>query len=268
MISLKELGFNSANFDEFHKLIHKPHGIILVTGPTGSGKTTTLYAALSEINSKELNIVTVEDPVEYELPGITQSQVNVKAGLTFASALRSILRQDPNVIMVGEIRDLETASIAVQSSLTGHLVMSTLHTNDAAGALTRLVDMGVEQFLVSSTVEAVLAQRLVRKICNKCDTEIPAPASVSARFPEIKTVHQGKGCKACKGTGYRGRLGLFELLVVDEDLRTLVSTKASASEIKKKAVAKGMKTLFDDGVEKVKQGRTTMDEVLRVTELE
>ncbi|MDI6731574.1 MAG: ATPase, T2SS/T4P/T4SS family [Candidatus Margulisbacteria bacterium] len=265
---LAEIGFSPENLEKFQKIIHKPHGIVLVTGPTGSGKTTTLYSALSEVNSKELNIITVEDPIEYELPGVTQSQVNVKAGLTFASALRSILRQDPNVILIGEIRDLETASIAIQSSLTGHLVFSTLHTNDAPGALTRLIDMGVEPFLISSSVEAVLAQRLVRTICKKCLEKIAVPDNLKKQFPDIKHLCRGKGCKACKETGYRGRIGIFELLLPDENIRKMVTDKASADEISRYAVEHGMKTLYDDGIEKVKAGVTTLDEVLRVTELD
>lgn len=265
---LAEIGFSSENLEKFQKIIRKPHGIILVTGPTGSGKTTTLYSALAEVNSKELNIVTVEDPIEYELPGVTQSQVNVKAGLTFASALRSILRQDPNVILIGEIRDLETASIAIQSSLTGHLVFSTLHTNDAPGALTRLIDMGVEPFLISSSVEAVLAQRLVRTVCKKCEEKIPSPDSLKQQFPAIKFIQRGKGCKACKNTGYRGRIGIFELLLTDEKIRKMITDKASADEIRKYAIEQGMKTLYGDGIEKVKAGITTLDEVLRVTELD
>jgi type IV pilus assembly protein PilB len=268
LLSLAEIGFAVENLERFRKIIHKPHGIVLVTGPTGSGKTTTLYSALAEINSKELNIITVEDPIEYELAGITQSQVNVKAGLTFATALRSILRQDPDVIMVGEIRDLETASIAVQSALTGHLVFSTLHTNDAAGALTRLVDMGIEPFLISSSVEAVLAQRLVRTICKKCEEAVPAPEILKQKFPDIKTVRKGKGCKACKMTGYRGRVGIYELLMLDDTIRKMITDKVPASEIKQYAVKHGMRTLYDDGLEKIKAGKTTLDEVLRVTELE
>jgi len=268
LLSLNDLGFSNENLEKFRKIIRKPHGIVLVTGPTGSGKTTTLYSVLSELNSKELNIVTVEDPIEYELSGITQSQINVKAGLTFATALRSLLRQDPDIMMVGEIRDLETASIAVQSAMTGHLVFSTLHTNDAAGALTRLIDMGVEPFLIASSVEASMAQRLVRKVCDKCDFEIPVPPAVSAKIPSLKTAHKGKGCKACKGTGYRGRVGLYELLIIDETIRKMLTSKASAAEIKKYAVERGMKTLYDDGIEKIKAGLSTLDEVLRVTELE
>lgn len=268
VLKLSDIGFSKENLDRFIKIIHKPHGIVLVTGPTGSGKTTTLYSALSEVNSKELNVVTVEDPIEYELPGVTQSQVNVKAGLTFASALRSILRQDPDVILIGEIRDLETATISIQSALTGHLVFSTLHTNDAAGALTRLMDMGIEPFLISSSVEAIIAQRLVRTICKKCEEKIPAPESLKKEHPEIKFIHKGKGCKSCKETGFRGRVGIFEMLLLDENIRKMINDKASTDEIKKYAAKQGMRTLYADGLEKVKAGLTTLDEVLRVTELD
>jgi type II secretory ATPase GspE/PulE/Tfp pilus assembly ATPase PilB-like protein len=241
---------------------------VLVTGPTGSGKTTTLYAVLAEINSKEINITTIEDPIEYELGGITQAQVNVKAGLTFASALRSILRQDPDVVLIGEVRDLETAEIAVQSALTGHLVFSTLHTNDSVGAISRMQDMGVETYLISSSLEAVLAQRLVRKICNKCDEVVPVPQEFADKLPGLEKMHKGKGCKSCRGTGYKGRLGIFELLVVDEVIRKMVSERKSSGEIREYAFSKGMKTLFEDGLRKVREGVTTLDEVLRVTELE
>jgi len=268
MYSLKDIGLSPEMLEKFRKAVRKPHGIVLVTGPTGCGKTTTLYSTLAEINSKELNITTVEDPIEYEIPGVTQSQVNVKAGLTFASALRSILRQDPDIILIGEIRDLETATIAIQSALTGHMVFSTLHTNDAAGALTRLLDMGVEPFLISSSVEEVLAQRLVRLICKKCKTEVEIPDEIKQRYPGLTKAYRGTGCKVCRNTGYKGRIGIFELLVIDDTIRKMISEKKDASEIKKYAVSAGMKTLFDDGIEKVKAGLTTLDEILRVTELE
>ena len=266
--SLEKVGLNPQNVEIIKKLIRKPHGIFLVTGPTGSGKTTTLYGALSEMNSEELNIVTVEDPIEYELPGITQSQVNTKAGLTFASALRSILRQDPDVIFVGEIRDLETANIAIRSALTGHLVFSTLHTNDSASAITRLIDMGVEPFLLASTIEGILAQRLVRKIDPKCVAEAPVPDNFKSILPGVTSLKYGKGCKACKGTGFKGRTGVFEFLLVDDKIKKMIAEKVASDEIKKYAVSKGMKTLYDDGIEKVKAGETTIEEVLRVTELE
>ncbi|OGB86734.1 hypothetical protein A3H38_03290 [candidate division WOR-1 bacterium RIFCSPLOWO2_02_FULL_46_20] len=265
---LGEIGFSQENLEKFKKIIRKPHGIVLVTGPTGSGKTTTLYSALAEVDSQALNIVTIEDPIEFELPGITQSQVNVKAGLTFASALRSILRQDPDVILIGEIRDIETATIAIQSSLTGHLVFSTLHTNDAPGALTRLMDMGVEPFLISSSVEAVLAQRLVRTVCKKCAEKLPAPESMKKQYPDIKFIHKGKGCKACKNIGYRGRLGIFELLLLDERLREMINAREASDKIRKYATEQGMRSLYLDGLDKVKAGLTSLDEVLRVTELD
>lgn len=268
LVKLAEIGFSTENLSKFLKIIRKPHGIVLVTGPTGSGKTTTLYSALAEINSQEINIVTVEDPIEYELSGIIQSQVNVKAGLTFAAALRSILRQDPDVILIGEIRDLETGSIAIQSALTGHLVFSTLHTNDAAGALTRLIEMGVEPFLISSSVEAVLAQRLVRTVCQKCAEKVPVPEIFKKKYPDIKFIHKGKGCKACKNTGFRGRLAIFELLLLDENIRRMINDKASSDAINKYAIEHGMQTLYADGLEKVKAGLTSLDEVLRVTELD
>lgn len=266
--SLSDIGFSPDNLTRFRKIIHKPHGVVLVTGPTGSGKTTTLYSVLAEINSKELNIMTVEDPIEYELAGITQAQVNTKAGLTFAAALRSILRQDPDVILIGEIRDQETAEIAVQAAMTGHLVLATLHTNDAVGALTRLTDIGVEPFLISSSVEAVLAQRLVRKICPTCKKEVEVPKNIKERFPDLKTMYAGVGCRSCKNTGYKGRCGIFELLIADEGIRKMVVERKSVDDIKKYAVAQGMKTLLLDGVEKIKAGLTSLDEVLRVTELE
>jgi len=268
LYGLTDIGFSEENYKKFLGLIHKPHGIILITGPTGSGKTTTLYAALGEINSKELNVTTVEDPIEYELPGITQSQINVKAGLTFASALRSILRQDPDVVLVSEIRDGETAAIAVQAALTGHMVFSTLHTNDSSGAIVRLIDMKVEPFLIASSLEGVMAQRLVRTICKKCKIEAPPPEELKQRFPEIKSLAKGTGCKACKGSGFKGRTGIFELLIIDDQIRQMITRKASSDEIRKYAVEHGMKTLYQDGMEKVKAGATTLDEVLRVTELE
>ncbi|MFA5839426.1 MAG: GspE/PulE family protein [Candidatus Margulisiibacteriota bacterium] len=268
LVKMDQVGFTPENLAKFEKVIHKPHGIVLVTGPTGSGKSTTLYSVLAEINSKEVNVVTVEDPIEYEMSGITQTQVNVKAGLTFASALRSILRQDPDIILIGEIRDLETATIAIQSALTGHLVFSTLHTNDAAGALTRLTDMGVEPFLISSSVEAVVAQRLVRTVCKKCQEKIAVPDSLKQKYPDLKFTYHGKGCKSCKNTGFRGRMGIFELLLPDEAIRKMINDKISSDQIRKYAVEHGMRTLYDDGMEKVKAGLTTLDEVLRVTELE
>ncbi len=271
ILGLGDLGLSVRDQKDFDKLIRSPYGIILVTGPTGSGKTTTLYSALSTINSMEKNIITVEDPVEYELPLIRQTQVNPKAGLTFASGLRSILRQDPDIVMVGEIRDRETADIAIQASLTGHLVFSTLHTNDAPSALTRLMDMGVEPFLISSSVIGILAQRLVRVICNTCKgKDVPADDILHdlGVKREGMAFYKGKGCAACKGTGYSGRTGIFEFLRMSEGVAKLVAAKASADNVRKKAIAEGMRTLRDDGLEKVKKGITSIEEILRVTEEE
>ena len=270
LIGLKELGFLHDNLAVFEKLIHQPNGIILVTGPTGSGKTTTLYSALTTISSMEKNIITIEDPVEYELPLIRQTQVNLKADISFATGLRSILRQDPDVVMVGEIRDKETADIAIQASLTGHLVFSTLHTNDAPSALTRLIDMGIEPFLISSSVIGILAQRLVRTICDKCKEKytVPATALKDLGIGGEMEAYKGKGCGTCKNTGYLGRVGIFELMIMDDDIKKMVEEKNSADVIKKNAVQRGMKTLREDGLEKAKQGLTTIEEVLRVTEVE
>jgi len=267
LLNLDKLGFSKKTQKDFESLIKHPHGIILVTGPTGSGKTTTLYSALSTIDSGEKNIITVEDPVEYHLGRIRQSQINPKAGLTFASGLRSILRQDPDIIMVGEIRDKETVEIGIQAALTGHLVFSTLHTNDAASALTRLLDMGVEPFLLSSSIIGILTQRLVRKVCEKCK-ESYKPSNEALKgtgAQDIKKLFRGKGCKVCKDTGYRGRIGLFELLVLNEEIRKMIVARASSNAIKKKAVELGMKTLTDDGLDKALKGITTVDEVVKVT---
>jgi type II secretory ATPase GspE/PulE/Tfp pilus assembly ATPase PilB-like protein len=245
ILELKQLGFSASILPQYKKLISFPHGIILVCGPTGSGKTTTLYASLNVINSEDVNIITIEDPIEYHLAGIRQMQVNPKVGLRFADALPAILRQDPDVVMVGEIRNVETAKAAVQAALTGHLVFSTLHTNDAPGAITRLLDMEVEPFLISSSIIGVLSQRLVRTICAEC---------------------KGKGCKGCLQTGFRGRIGIFELLIPSEKIRALVTAKASADEIRKAAIEAGMQLLREDGKKKVKDGITTKQEVMRVTE--
>ena len=268
LLSLEDLGFAPPVYKSFVHLVTRPHGIILVSGPTGSGKTTTLYAALSRINSPDINILTVEDPVEYQLSGVGQMQVNTKIDLTFASGLRAFLRQDPDVIMVGEIRDRETAEIAIQASLTGHLVLSTVHTNDAPGAVTRLVDMGVEPFLVSSTLIGVLAQRLVRNLCSTCKTPYtPTEAELSEvrMAPQFGlTFYKEKGCSECLDTGYRGRSGIYELLLVDDDVRPLVLRNADAGTIKRKAVENGMTTLLADGVRKVMAGKTTTEEILRV----
>jgi len=268
--NLMELGFSKENLDHFSKIITRSYGIILVTGPTGSGKTTTLYAALSKINSEEKNIVTIEDPVEYVMSRIRQTQVNVKAGITFANGLRGFLRQDPDVMMVGEIRDRETVEMAIQSALTGHLVFSTLHTNDAPSALARLIDMGAEPFLISSSVIGILAQRLVRMNCAKCrEPYTPSAAALqSVGLPEGTQMMRGKGCSKCNQTGFMGRSGIFELMFITDEIKSLVDGRRSAAEIKKKAIEQGMKTLREDGLEKVRKGVTTLEEVLRVTEIE
>lgn len=271
LIGLESLGFDELNLEKFKSLIVKPHGIILVTGPTGSGKTTTLYSALNTINTPDKNIITVEDPVEYQLKMVRQSQINQKAGLTFATGLRSILRQDPDVIMVGEIRDLETAEISIQAALTGHLVFSTLHTNDAPSSLTRLIDMGVEPFLISSSVIGIIAQRLVRMICKDCkqsytpSKEVVDKIGVQLPKGELK-FYKGAGCKSCKNTGYKGRMGIFEMLMLSDKIRDLILAKTSSTQIKKVAQEAGMRTLREDGIEKVLAGLTTIDEVIRVTQ--
>ena len=268
IIGLEVLGFDVKNRERFEDLIKKPYGMFLVTGPTGSGKTTTLYAALSMMNTREKKVITIEDPIEYYLEGVNQIQVKPKIGLTFADGLRSIVRQDPDIIMVGEIRDVETADIAIHAALTGHLVFSTLHTNDAAGAVTRLKDMGVEGYLISSSLLGVLAQRLVRVICNKCkityapDKELADELGVKMNFQTYK----GKGCEICDHTGYKGRTGIFELLLVNDEIRRLIVEKKGSDVIAQKAIELGMKTLRDDGWEKVKAGITTVDEVIRVTQ--
>jgi len=272
MVGLKSMGFAEKILAKYQKLITRPHGIVLVTGPTGSGKSTTLYASLSKINSIEKNIITIEDPVEYKLEGIRQIQVNPKVDLTFANGLRSVLRQDPDVIMVGEMRDCETAEIAIQAALTGHLVFSTLHTNDAPSAVTRMVDMGVETFLVSSSVIGILAQRLVRMICSDCKEEYrPSKEEledIGLSGQENIVLYRGKGCDKCRNTGYRGRIGIFELMIPDDDIRALIIRNAPSEEIRKKAVTAGMITLKDDGIAKIREGLTTVEEVLRVAEEE
>jgi len=262
LISLEHMGFSEETLARWRSVIRKPEGIILITGPTGSGKTSTLYAVLNEINSPEKNIVTVENPVEYRFPMINQVQTNEKTGLTFATGLRSILRQDPDIIMIGEIRDLETAEIAIRSSLTGHLVLSTLHTNDAPGAISRLIDMGVEPFLVASSLIAVLAQRLVRKICPNC--KVPYPASDGVLGPQGATLYRGQGCRECKKSGYRGRTGIFELMLLDDDLRRLILRRGSSEELRELARKKGMMLLREDGLRKAREGVTTIEEVMRV----
>jgi general secretion pathway protein E len=270
MLALERLGFSTEQLATWEKLIARPNGIVLVTGPTGSGKTTTLYAALSRINRTDRNIITIDDPVEIQLPGVGQIEVNPRIGLTFANALRSVLRQDPNVVLVGEIRDLETAEIAIQASLTGHLVFSTLHTNDAPSAITRLVDMGVEAYLVASSLVAVLAQRLVRRICPACRQAYTPSATelaeIGVRTASPVQIYKAVGCAQCHHTGYRGRLGIFELMIIDDDLRALATENVDAKTIKKKATANGMRTLRGDGARKVLQGVTSIEEVLRATE--
>ncbi|MFK7818009.1 MAG: GspE/PulE family protein [Planctomycetaceae bacterium] len=268
--SLRGIGMEQDTYEAFHKLIRQPHGILLVTGPTGSGKTTTLYSALAEIRSERTKIITTEDPIEYQLEGINQIQVHAKVGLTFAASLRSILRHDPDVVLVGEIRDHETAENAIQASLTGHMVFSTLHTNDAAGAFMRLIDMGVEPFLVASTVEGVMAQRLVRTLCNDCkEAWMPSQDEVPDDFPfeecRTKPVYQPRGCRSCGGVGYSGRCGIYELLVTDDAVRQLATERKATTEIRTAAIAAGMRTLREDGWRKVLDGKTSIDEVLRVT---
>ena len=270
-LDMTKLGFEEDSLAEFQNSIHRPVGMILVTGPTGSGKTTTLYSALSELNKETENIMTAEDPIEYNFMGINQVQMHEEIGLTFASSLRSFLRQDPDIVMVGEIRDFETAQIAVQAALTGHLVLSTVHTNDAPGTITRLIDMGIEPFLISSAVILILAQRLIRKICMDCREQIKPPSQllIDLGIPpdEVKsfTVYKGKGCAICNGTGYKGRLGLYEVMTMKEEIKELVLARASASEIKKEAIRTGMKTLRQSGLAKIKDGMTTIEEVLRST---
>lgn len=270
IIGLESLGFPIEALKRYEELITKPYGILLVTGPTGSGKTTTLYASLNKINSSEKKIITIEDPIEYQLDGINQIQVKPKIGLTFANGLRHIVRQDPDIIMVGEIRDLETADIAIHSALTGHLVFSTLHTNDAPGAVTRLLDMGIEGFLVSSSLIGVLAQRLVRIICPNCKEPLTPSAELLEEIGASKgtMIYHGIGCEKCRYTGYKGRTGIFELMVLTEDIRRLILEKVSANIIKQKAISQGMQTLRENGWQKVREGITTVEEVLRVTQEE
>jgi general secretion pathway protein E/type IV pilus assembly protein PilB len=270
-LGLPELGFFTDDQQTFEKLIGLPDGILLVTGPTGSGKTTTLYSCLHFINRPDRKIITVEDPVEYLLSGINQVQVNEMVGLTFAAALRSILRQAPNVIMIGEIRDLETATIAINASLTGHLVFSTLHTNDAPSAVTRLIDIGVKPFLVASSTRALMAQRLVRKVCRKCSVpHVPTEGELRALNLDAGNVKsatflRGKGCTDCSQTGFRGRFGIFEIFIIDDEARKLIYEKVSSSVLRARAREMGMRTLREDGVRKVLAGLTTADEVIRAT---
>jgi type IV pilus assembly protein PilB len=270
-LDMTKLGFEESSLADLKAAIHKPVGMILVTGPTGSGKTTTLYSALSELNKESDNIITAEDPVEYNFMGINQVQMHEEIGLTFASSLRSFLRQDPDIIMVGEIRDFETAQIAVQAALTGHLVLSTVHTNDAPGTINRLIDMGIEPFLISSAVILILAQRLIRKICMDCrePVKVHPQLLIDLGIPpdEVRSfqVYKGKGCSICNNTGYKGRLGLYEVMPMKEEIKELVLSRASNSEIKKEAIRLGMKTLRQSGISKIKDGVTTIEEVLRST---
>ncbi|MEM9585643.1 MAG: ATPase, T2SS/T4P/T4SS family [Planctomycetota bacterium] len=274
LYSLAQIGMPDHDYQRFDQLIRRDHGMILVTGPTGSGKSTTLYSALQEINSHDLNVLTLEDPIEYQLEGISQTQINEKKGMTFASGMRSVLRQDPDIIMVGEIRDAETAVMAIQASLTGHLVFSTLHTNDAASAVTRLLDLGIEPYLVSSSLVASLAQRLVRRLCSSCKQSDPESESRLPPLPPeldsakaVLQLSKPVGCDECRGTGFRGRIGLFELLVMDDACRELIQTRSNASRIREAGLGGGMRLLSTDGLLKVRQGVTTIDEVLRVTSI-
>jgi type IV pilus assembly protein PilB len=269
---LGKIGFNSLNLKRFSELIDQPTGIVLITGPTGSGKSSTLYAALNKLNSEQVNIITIEDPVEYQLEGINQIQVNTNVGMTFAAGLRSILRQDPNIIMVGEIRDKETAQIAVRASLTGHLVLSTVHTNDSIGTITRLTDMGVEPFLIASSLSGIVAQRLVRKVCRDCGEMQQATKReveiFARRGMKIDKVNRGKGCPSCNMTGYKGRIALHEVLVINDEMRRVIMNDDSIQNLKEIAIKNKTVFLIDDGLLKVKQGLTTTEEVLRVAILE
>ena len=271
LLRLEDLGFLENAYDRFSESFRKPYGAILVTGPTGSGKSTTMYSTLNILNEESKNIITVEDPVEYRLAGVNQMQVNPKAGLTFASALRSILRADPDIVLIGEIRDKETATIAIEAALTGHLVLSSLHTNDAPSAISRLVEMDVETFLVASAIDAVVAQRLARKLCERCNVQYkPEPAELEAAgfpewlWPEIPELRKSQGCPACANTGYRGRIGLYEVMQMSEEIERLTVERASADAIRNVAVQQGMMTLRDDGLEKARMGITSLDEVARV----
>ena len=272
LLTLEDIGLSSYRLDLLKTIVASPNGILLVTGPTGSGKTTTLYAVLTSINSSDINIITIEDPVEYQIKGISQIQVNPKIDLTFAHGLRSIVRQDPDVILIGEIRDMETADIAIQSALTGHFVLSTLHTNDSASAITRLVDMGVEPFLISSSVIAVIAQRLIRVLCNRCkEAYVPDDImlkSIGITDDQTKnhTIYRAKGCEECFNTGYRGRLGIFEIMIMKGDLKSLILKTYDANMIKEAALKQGMITLREDGIQKVLNGVSTIEEILRVSQ--
>ncbi|MEG0473863.1 MAG: GspE/PulE family protein, partial [Solibacillus sp.] len=269
---IDKLGFTEKNVDIFRKMIARPNGIVLITGPTGSGKSSTLYAALSHLNDEEVNIITVEDPVEYQLNGINQIQVKEEVGLTFATGLRSILRQDPDIVMIGEIRDLETAQIATRASLTGHLVLSTLHTNSAVESISRMQDMGIEPFLLSSSLVGIMAQRLVRRVCRDCASEMPATSREKEIFAEngivIKTVRKGRGCPSCNHSGYRGRLAIHEILPIDRQIKEFILNRTSSSVIRDYMNEQGFNTLLEDGLLKVLDGVTTTEEVLRVATAE
>jgi type IV pilus assembly protein PilB len=271
LLGVQDLGFGDDDYRRFKNIIKRPNGIFLVTGPTGSGKTTTLYAALNELNTPDRKIITAENPVEYSLTGINQAEVRERIGMSFARILRAMLRQAPNIILVGEIRDTETAEIAIQAALTGHLVFSTLHTNDAPSAITRLIDMGVQPFLVSSSIQAIMAQRLVRTVCKNCKEPYEAPEhelrAVGLTPDDVSgvTLYRGGGCPECQGTGYKGRIGIFEMMELDSELRDMAFHKAATNRIRDQAIASGMRTLMQDGIRKVIQGITTIDEVLRIT---
>ena len=274
LYNLEELGLSLQERTTLDNLIHKPHGIVFVTGPTGSGKTTTLYSCLARVNKVDRKIITIEDPIEYQLKGVTQIQINPQVGLSFAAGLRSMLRHDPDIMMVGEVRDIETAEITIQVALTGHLVFSTLHTNDAASAVARLLDMGVEPYLIASSVECFIAQRLVRLICPECKKQVKLPEDMMKEFglnakqASDTTIYEGDGCESCKFTGYRGREGIYEFLPVNDQIRDMITQRATAAKIRNKAIEQGMRTLRDDGWDKVKKGLTTPSEVIRVTQEE
>ncbi|MBI2345932.1 MAG: type II/IV secretion system protein [Deltaproteobacteria bacterium] len=268
-MKMEQLGLSPDDRQRFGEMIMRPHGIFLVTGPTGSGKTSTLYAALQRVNSQERNIISIEDPIENEIVGVNQAQINLKAGIVFASTLRSVLRQDPDIIMVGEIRDGETADISVRAAMTGHLVFSTLHTNTAIGAVARLKDLGVQPFLLASALLGVLAQRLVRRVCPKCAQPVPMDETMRRLMgdPEFAgPVMKGRGCKECRMSGYRGRTGVFELLVVDEELRKMIGSGVSEETMRAHWLTRGLRDMKADGMAKVKAGVTTLEEVMRVTE--
>ncbi len=273
LVDLPKLGFGADDYEHFKRIIRKPNGVFLVTGPTGSGKTTSLYAALKELNKPNVKIITAENPIEYHLKGINQCEVKHSIGLDFARILRSMLRQAPNIILVGEIRDKEVADVAIQAALTGHLVFSTLHTNDAPSAITRLIDMGVKPFLVASSIQAIMAQRLIRLLCNECKVEDPAPRKQTLRLlgftdDELtgRTLYKPAGCKRCAGTGYRGRQGIFEMMILNTEVRELAFNRAPTNHIRSAARAAGMTTLTEDGRVKILRGVTTPDEVARITQ--